>query len=240
MKKIISLAAILICVNSIAQNSSCGQIRLKNGVSIPANNIKTVKKRIRYQPDCLGCITPRHVKLTAIDTIIYNLKSNAGYSEPKDLAHYTNSDSISGTDTINFLNTENKKTWSLFSGQKVMFATSSAKYRGTVQYIAGDSIFLHEKLFSKYSKGEELTVISCNDIGKFKIKKSLGARIGGTFLKITGGFATLVGIGASFTLIHDVPVLIVATTSGGMGMYYLGEKVTTKKIIIGSKWQVVK
>ena len=237
MNNIIALSFILICCTLSAQNSEYAQIVLKNGASINANKIKTLKKSIRYRPACKGCLSLRFIKLIEIDAVTYNLKDTVDFSKPNALNTVPFNDSMNYADTIHFINTKNKKTWCLFSGKKVTFATSSDKYRGYVRYINDNQIGFSRK--RKLSKVDSLSVISCNDIGKFKIKRRTGARIGGTFLKLTGGFAVFLGIGASATLINDVPELIVAVTTGGIGMYYLGEKATTKKIIIGSKWQVV-
>lgn len=237
MKKLLLLALILVTFNSIAQNYDFGQIVLKNGVKISGDKIKICKKRIRYQPDCSGCLTPRFIKLTGIDTVIYEIKDNINYEESSEISFIPIIDLEHHTDTIHFLNIKNNKTWCLNSGQKVMFATSSAKYRGFVQQIDGNQIAFSRK--RKTSKVDSLAVIESNDIDKFKIKRRIGARIGGTFLKFAGGFAFLAGIGASATLINDVPELIVAVSTGGVGIYYLGDKATTKKIIIGSTWQIV-
>lgn len=239
MNNLIALSFILICSTLSAQNSEYAQIVLKNGASINANKIKTLKKSIRYRPDCKGCLSSRFIKLVEIDTVTYNLKNkdNVDFSKPNELNTIPFIDSMNYADTIHFSNTKNKKTWSLFSGQKVTLATSSNKYRGYVRYINGNQIGFSRK--GKISKVDSLSVISSNDIGKYKIKRRTIARIGGTFLKLTGGFAVFVGIVASMTLMDDAPELIVAVTTGGFGMYYLGEKATTKKIIIGSKWQIV-
>jgi len=223
--------------NEIADNTNADYIALTNGIRLKAKKIKIHTKWVKYLPDCEGCLTARFISPKQIDTIIYKQQDQKEYSKADESNRIAFDGHKLSQDTLHFLNNKNEKAFSLHTGQKVKFATSCNKFSGYVRAIDNDQIAFSKE--RKLKNVDSLTLLSTTDIVRYKIKKSNGARFGGSLLKTAGTFGIYLGVGAAITLLNDVPVVIIAgVTAGGFGLYYWGIRLSTRKIIIGNRWQL--
>ncbi len=231
------LAIVFTYLGVSAQIEEANYIVLTNGIHVKAKKIKVHEKWVKYQPDCKGCITPHLIRPINVDTILSDQGENIVILKVDETNRIPFSGSKSSADTIKFFNNKNEKEYSLFNDKKVKFSTSSNKYRGYIRSVDGNQIGFSRQ--RKLKKVDSLTLISSTDVVRYKIKKSNAARFAGTLLKLPGMFAVYLGVGAAITLLNDVGILLPsAVTAGGAALYYWGTKVSTRKIIIGNKWQM--